>query len=56
MRRDTENFSMYSLMSTRISADCVGEEELRERARELGLSDARGAGEDERADRARRDP
>ena len=43
MRRDTENFSMYSLMSTRISADSIGEQELRERARQLGLSDARRA-------------
>ena len=42
---------MYSLMSTRISADRIGEQELRQRARELGLSDAGRSGEDERADR-----
>ena len=42
---------MYSLMSTRMSADWIGEQELRQRARELGLSDAGRSAEDERADR-----
>ena len=42
---------MYSLMSTRMSAARIGEQELGQRARKLGLSDAGRAGEDERADR-----
>jgi hypothetical protein len=45
---------MYSLMSTRISAVPVGEEELGQGPRQLGLADARGPGEDERSDRAPR--
>ena len=45
-------FSMYSLMSMRIMRLLVVEEELGERARELGLADAGRAEEDERADGA----
>jgi hypothetical protein len=33
---------MYSLMSTRIRAFLIGEEELRERARQLGFADTVG--------------
>ena len=43
-------FSMYSLMSRRIIAVLVVEEELGERACELRLADTRRAEEDERAD------
>ena len=43
MRRDTENFSMYSLMSTRMSADGSANRNFASDARQLGLSDARRA-------------
>ena len=43
---------MYSDMSMRIIASLRVEHELRQRARELGLADARRAEEQERADRA----
>ena len=44
-------FSMYSDMSKRRSDRSEPKQELRERSRDLGLPDARGAQEDERADR-----
>ena len=51
MSRATVCFSMYSDMSMRIMAALVVEQELGERAAELGLADAGRAEEDERADR-----
>ena len=42
---------MYSLMSIRTMALLVVEQELGQRARQLGLADAGRAQEDERADR-----
>ena len=42
---------MYSLMSMRVMRLLVVEQELGQRARQLGLADAGGAQEDERADR-----
>jgi hypothetical protein len=50
MSRDTENFSMYSLMSTSDQRVAVREQELGQRPRQLRLADAGRAAEDEAAD------
>ena len=51
MSRDTENFSMYSLMSTRMSADESANRNFARASGQLRLPDTRRAAEDERADR-----
>ena len=51
MRRDTECFSMYSRHVDADHRPLVVEQEVGERARELGLADARRPEEEERADR-----